>query len=70
MVAKGVNKVAEKIKTIAREHSIPIRENRPLARSLYASVDIGQPIPEDLYKAVAAILAEIWRMKGKMPGRP
>ena len=70
VVAKGVNKVAEKIKTIAREHSIPIRENRPLARSLYASVDIGQPIPEDLYKAVAAILAEIWRMKGKMPGRP
>lgn len=70
VVAKGVDKVAEKIKTIAREHGIPIRENRPLARSLYAGVDIGQPIPEDLYKAVAAILAEIWRMKGKMPGRP
>lgn len=69
VVAKGLNKVAEKIKTIAREHGIPIRENRPLARSLYTSVDIGQPIPEDLYKAVAAILAEIWRMKGKMPGR-
>ena len=68
VVAKGVNKVAEKIKLIAREHGIPIRENRPLARSLYASVDIGEPIPEDLYKAVAAVLAEIWRLKGKMPG--
>lgn len=70
VVAKGVNKVAEKIKSIARSHGIPIRENRPLARSLYQSVEIGDPIPEDLYKAVAAILAEIWRMQGKMPGQP
>lgn len=69
VVAKGVNRVAEKIKTIAREHGIPIRENRPLARSLYKEVEIGQPIPEDLYKAVAAILAEIWRLQGKFPGQ-
>lgn len=70
VVAKGMNRVAEKIKTIAREHRIPIRENRPLARSLYKSVEVGQPIPEDLYKAVAAVLAEIWKMQGKMPGNP
>lgn len=70
VVAKGMNKVAEKIKAIAREHHIPIRENRPLAQSLYKTVEIGDPIPEDLYKAVAAILAEIWKMQGKMPGRP
>lgn len=70
VVAKGMNKVAEKIKTIARSHGIPIRENRPLARSLYKAVEVGQPIPEDLYKAVAAVLAEIWKMQGKMPGQP
>jgi len=70
VVAKGLNRVAEKIKTIAREHRIPIRENRPLAQSLYKQVEIGQPIPEELYKAVAAVLAEIWRLQGKMPGQP
>lgn len=70
VVAKGLNHLAEKIKTIAREHRIPIRENRPLAQSLYKQVEVGQPIPEDLYKAVAAILAEIWRIQGKMPGQP
>jgi len=66
VIAKGKDKVALRIKEIAREHGIPIRENRLLAKSLYASVEAGDPIPEDLYKAVAAIIAEIWRMKGKM----
>ena len=70
VVAKGMNKVAERIKLIAREHHVPIRENRPLAQSLYKLVEVGQPIPEDLYKAVAAILAQIWKMQGKMPQRP
>ena len=70
VVAKGMNKVAERIKFIAREHHVPIRENRPLAQSLYKLVEVGQPIPEDLYKAVAAILAQIWKMQGKMPHRP
>lgn len=66
VVAKGVDKVAEKIKEIARESGVPIRENRLLARSLYASVEVGDPIPEDLYKAVASIIAEIWRAQGKI----
>lgn len=70
VVAKGMNKVAERIKLIAREHHVPIRENRPLAQSLYKLVEVGQPIPEDLYKAVAAVLAQIWKMQGKMPQRP
>ena len=66
VLAKGVDKVALRIKDVAREHGVPIRENKLLARSLYASVEIGQPIPEDLYKAVAAVIAEIWRLKGKI----
>ena len=66
VVAKGKDKVALKIKEIARENRVPIRENRLLARSLFASVEVGDAIPEDLYKAVASIIAEIWRMKGKI----
>lgn len=69
VVAKGVDHLAEKIKTIARENHVPIRENRLLARSLYKSVEVGEMIPEDLYKAVASILAQVWKMKGKMPGQ-
>ncbi len=69
VVAKGADFLAEKIKEIAREHRVPIRENVPLARALYKSVEIGDMIPEELYKATASILASIWRMQGKMPKR-
>jgi len=63
VLAKGKGKVAEKIRELARENSVPIRENKPLARSLFKSVKIGEEIPEDLFEAVAIILAEIYRMK-------
>lgn len=63
MLAKGKGKTAEKIREIARESGIPIRENKPLARSLFKSVKIGEEIPEELFEAVAVILAEIYRMK-------
>ena len=63
VLAKGVNRLAEKIKEVARENRVPIRENVPLARALYKSVEVGEMIPEDLYKAVAAVLASIWRLK-------
>jgi len=63
VLAKGKGVIAQKIKEIARENGIPMRENLPLARSLYKSVKIGHEIPEDLYEAVAVILAEIFRMK-------
>ncbi len=59
VLAKGINAVAERIKEIAREHNIPIRENKPLAQALYKQVEIGDIIPEEMYKAVAAILAKI-----------
>ena len=63
VLAKGADRVAEKIKEIAREHNIPIRENKPLARALYKQVEIGDMIPEDFYQAVAAILAQIWKTR-------
>lgn len=68
LLAKGADHMAEKIKEIAREHRIPIRENKPLAQALYKNVEIGQTIPEDLYQAVASILAQL--DKFKRPGRP
>ena len=63
VVAKGAEHLAEKIKEIAREHTVPIRENVPLARALYKAVEIGEMIPEELYKAVATLLASIWKLK-------
>jgi flagellar biosynthetic protein FlhB len=69
VVAKGLNHLAEKIKAVARENNVPIRENKPLAQALYKAVEVGDMIPEELFKAVASILASIWRMKNKMPGR-
>ena len=65
VVAKGVDFLAQKIKDIARENRVPIRENKPLAQALYKNVEVGHPISEDLYKAVASILAEIFRIKGR-----
>ena len=59
LVAKGLDHLAEKIKEIAREHHIPIRENKPLARALYKSVEVGASIPLELYQAVATILAQL-----------
>ncbi|WP_207259600.1 flagellar biosynthesis protein FlhB [Desulfovibrio sp. Huiquan2017] len=63
VLAKGVNKVAERIKEVARENSIPIEENRPLAQALYKQVEIGETIPEELFQAVAAILAKLEKFK-------
>lgn len=63
VLAKGAGRVAEKIKEIARENKVPVRENKPLARALYKQVEIGDMIPEDLYQAVAAILAQIWKTR-------
>lgn len=65
VLAKGADHIAEKIKEIAREHGIPLRENVPLARALYKSVEVGDMIPEDLYKAVASILASLHKFKKK-----
>jgi flagellar biosynthetic protein FlhB len=71
LLAKGRNLLAEEIKAEARWAGVPIIENPPLARSLYRSVEVGQPIPADLYAAVAAILAYLYRqrLEGEMRER-
>jgi len=63
VVAKGRNLLAAEIKAEARWAGVPIVENPPLARSLYRAVEVGQPIPVDLYAAVAAILAYLYRQR-------
>ena len=63
ILAMGANKVAERIKEIAKEHHIPIRENKPLARALYKQSQVGDMIPADLFQAVAAVLAQIWKTR-------
>jgi flagellar biosynthetic protein FlhB len=63
VVAKGRNLLAEEIKAEARWAGVPIIENPPLARSLYRSVEVGASIPVDLYAAVAAILAYLYRQR-------
>lgn len=63
VLAKGEDFLAQKIKEAAREHHVEIVENKPLARMLYANVDIGQEIPPELYQAVAEVLAMVYNMK-------
>lgn len=63
VVAKGTDYVAQKIKEKAREENVPIVENKPLARSLYAAVDIGEEIPAEMYAAVAEILAYVYKLE-------
>ena len=65
VVAKGQDLVAQKIKELARESRIPIVENKPLAREIYAAVEVGGVIPQELYKAVAEVLAYVYRLKNK-----
>lgn len=69
VVAKGKNYLAARIRQRAIENQVPIVENPPLARALYKSVEVGQNIPAHLYRAVAEILAYIYRiMNGRLPG--
>ena len=65
VVAKGLRLIADKIKKIATENEVPIVESPPLARSLYKKVDIGQELPEEFFKAVAEILAFVYKMNDK-----
>lgn len=65
VVAKGADLVAQKIKRIAKENRVPIVENKPLARALYSTVEIGDAVPENLYQAVAEVLAYVYRLKKK-----
>jgi len=63
IVAKGQDLLAQRIKEIARENKVPIVENKPLARALYATVEVGDIVPAELYQAVAEVLAYVYRLK-------
>ena len=65
VVAKGIDDVAMRIREVAREHAIPLVENAPLARALYATVELDQEIPFEHYQAVAEIISSIMKMKNK-----
>ena len=58
--------LAQKIKDTAKEHHIEIVENKPLARMLYANVEVGSVVPPELYQAVAEVLAFVYHLQGKV----
>lgn len=70
LIAKGTELIAKKIIGIAKEHNVPVIENPPVARALFKMVDINQPIPPELYKAVAEILMFVYKMKNTSNKRP
>jgi flagellar biosynthetic protein FlhB len=65
VVAKGADHIAERIREIARGHDVPLVENPALAQALYRTADVGDSIPIELYRAVAEVLAYVYRLKGK-----
>lgn len=66
VLAKGADYLAAKIKETAKENHIEIVENKPLARMLYANVEVGQMVPPELYQAVAEVLAFVYKLQGKI----
>ena len=63
VVAKGAGDLAMRIRSEARRNGVPVRENKPVARTLFRTVDVGEPIPENLYRAVAEILAALYQAR-------
>lgn len=70
VVAKGAGRVADRIRQEARAHGVPIREDKPLARTLFRTVDLGATIPVELYAAVATVLAAVFRARNRRGARP
>jgi flagellar biosynthetic protein FlhB len=66
LVAKGADLVAKRIRDLATEHDVPIVENPPLARALYATVELDQEVPPEHYKAVAEVIGYVMRLKGNI----
>jgi flagellar biosynthetic protein FlhB len=64
VVAKGLDRVALKIREIADANRVPVVENPPLARALHATVDLDDPVPPEHYKAVAEVIGFVWRRRG------
>ncbi len=68
VVAKGPELLCEKIKEIARHHGVPVLHRPELARALFSGVDVGEPIPETLFVAVAEVLALVYRLRNRHAG--
>jgi flagellar biosynthesis protein FlhB len=68
-VAKGADNLAFKIREIAREHNVPIVENVPLSRALYATVEIDEEIPVEHYQAVAEVIGYVMGLRRSLAGR-
>ncbi len=68
VTAKGLDSLALRIREIAEENDVPIVENPPLARALFASVDLDQSIPQEHFKAVAEVIGYVMQLKNKTPG--
>lgn len=66
VIAKGQDYLAQKIKEIARENKVEIVENKPLARMLFANVEVGEAVPPEMYQAVAEVLAFVYHLQGKV----
>ena len=69
LIAKGGDFMAEKIKELAKQHNIPVIENKPLARTIFKTMKVGQVIPRELFVAVAEILSYVFRLKRKRKAR-
>jgi flagellar biosynthesis protein FlhB len=65
VIAKGQDLIAFKIREIAKEHDIIIVENKPLARTLYKTVKVGQEVPPSLYQSIIEVIRYIYQMRGK-----
>ncbi len=65
VTAKGQDAIAQRIRGIAADNEVPTIENKPLARALYAEVEVGEVIPEKFYEAMVIVLREVYRMTGK-----
>ena len=76
VVAKGIDTIAARIRAVAEEHAVPVVENPPLARSLYAAVELDEEVPPEHYRAVAELIGYVMRLKGNRrfaenrPARP
>ena len=65
LVAKGMGALAERIRTIARDHGVPVVRNPPLARALHGAVELGAEVPPAHYRAVAEVIGYVLRLKGR-----
>jgi len=68
LTAKGKDLLAQRIQQLAQQHGIPIVQRPPLARALYAGVEVGQEVPPEFYRAVAELLAYVYQLSGKAAG--